>query len=173
MMKLKTSIPMFKDRVLAVDPGFGRVGLAVMEADETRRAKLLFSTCLETDSRKQHGKRLLAIGGVLGEIIERWQPGALAIETLFFNTNVTSALGVAEARGVVIYESAKAELDIFEYSPQAVKVAVTGYGRADKRQMLDMLKKLMVLPGKSGHGLDDELDAIALGITHLATKGGI
>lgn len=158
--------------VLAIDPGFDRVGLAVMERGRDR-PKLLFSQCFETDSKKARPERLLSIGENLKKVIKKWHPQILAIETLFFNTNITSAIGVAEARGVIIYEARSAGMEIFEYGPQAIKIAVTGYGKADKIQMVIMVKKLVNLPEKSAKRLDDEVDAIALGITHLATKKGI
>jgi len=160
---------MQSDVILAIDPGFDRVGLAVMRA-EGDKPKLLFSECLETDSKKTHAERLLSIGQVVRGVIKKWQPQTLAVETLFFNTNITSAIGVAEARGIIIYEAARADMKIFEYGPQSIKVAVTGYGRASKPQIATMVKKLVNLPTKPSKRLDDEIDAVALCITHLATK---
>lgn len=157
--------------VLAIDPGFDRVGIAVLS--QKSKMALLHSECFKTSTKESRGKRLLAIGSRIKEIIKKWRPESLAIETLFFNTNITSAIGVAEARGIIIYEAARAGLEIFEYGPQAIKIAVTGYGKADKIQVANMVKKLVSLPKKSLKRLDDEVDAIALGITHLATKKGI
>jgi len=171
-MKSKTFIPMLSKTVLAVDPGFDRVGLAVMKL-ERDGPKLLFSQCFETDSKKARPERLFSIGRRIKDVIKKWQPETLAIETLFFNTNATSAIGVAEARGIIIYEARNRDMEIFEYGPQTIKMAVTGYGQADKTQMANMVKKLVPLPKKSSKRLDDEVDAIALGITHLATKKGI
>ena len=158
--------------VMAIDPGFDRVGLAIMKL-ERDRPKLLFSQCFETDSKKARPERLFSIGRRIKDVIKKWQPETLAIETLFFNTNATSAIGVAEARGIIIYEARNRDMEIFEYGPQTIKMAVTGYGQADKTQMANMVKKLVPLPKKSSKRLDDEVDAIALGITHLATKKGI
>ncbi|MBI2065759.1 MAG: crossover junction endodeoxyribonuclease RuvC [Candidatus Zambryskibacteria bacterium] len=172
MPKLKNLKTSNLQTILAVDPGFDRVGLAVVKLEQGK-PKLLFSRCFETDAKKVRSERLLAIGENLKDTIKKWQPEALAIETLFFNTNITSAIGVAEARGIIIYEAARAKLDIFEYGPQTVKIAVTGYGKADKIQMATMVKKLINLREKPLKRLDDEVDAIALGITHLATKKGI
>jgi len=157
--------------ILAVDPGFGRVGFAILSPG-ANKPKLLFSECLETDSKKARAKRLLAIGEKVESLIKKWQPKALAIETLFFNTNTTSAIGVAEARGVIIFEAAKAGMEIFEYGPQTIKIAVTGYGKADKTQIEIMVKKLIDLPKSTLKRLDDEVDAIAVGITHLASEKG-
>lgn len=159
-------------RVLAIDPGFGRIGLAVMKLEQGR-PKLLFSQCLETDSKKTRPERLFFIGRRVKDVIEKWRPETLAIETLFFNTNTTSAIGVAEARGIIIYEATSAGMEIFEYGPQTIKIAVTGYGKADKIQMEIMVKKLVNMPKKTSKRLDDEVDAIAVGITHLATRKSI
>lgn len=161
-----------KTRVLAVDPGFDRLGVAVMEHRDDKE-QVLYSTCITTQPKDSRDVRLLAIGEEVRKIINKWKPNALAIETLFFNQNTTSAIGVAEARGVVIYEAGRGGLEVFEYGPQTIKVAVTGYGRANKLQVENMVQKLVILPKKKGKRLDDELDAIALGITHLASQKGI
>ena len=158
--------------VLAIDPGFDRVGVAVMKL-ETNKPGLLFSQCLQTNVKSTRTERLFTVGENIRKTIKTWHPKDLAIETLFFNTNTTSALGVAEARGIIIYEAMKVGLNIFEYSPQAIKVAVTGYGKADKIQMADMIRRLINLPDQSHNRLDDEMDAIAVGITHLASKKSI
>ena len=157
-----------KHTVLAIDPGFDRIGVALVAKDE-----LLYSHCIETNRKLPHNKRLLEIGVFVEKLIEEWQPEALAIETLFFNKNITNALKVSEARGVVLYQASRAGLKIFEYSPQEIKIAVTGYGKADKLQVETMVKKLIKTPHVSLSALDDEIDAIAVGITHLASKKGI
>ena len=155
-------------KVLAIDPGFDRIGVAILTPE-----KVLFSDCIETNRKLPHEERLLDIGSRVRKIIKKWKPSSLAIESLFFNQNITNALKVSEARGVIIYEAMQARLEVFEYSPQAIKIAVTGYGKADKIQMAMMVRKLVRLPKKSSKRLDDEVDAIAVGITHLATKKGI
>ena len=172
MTKFKTFTPTLSETILAIDPGFDRIGLAVMKL-ERDKPKLLFSECFKTDSKEARPERLFSIGRRVKEVIKKWRPEALAVETLFFNTNTTSAIGVAEARGIIIYEARSAGMEIFEYGPQTIKIAVTGYGKADKIQMANMVKKLINLPERSSKRLDDEVDAIALGITHLATKKSI
>ena len=152
-------------KVLAIDPGFDRIGVAVLDKN-----KVLYSHCLETNRKLLHEERLLEIGQFIKKVIKKWKPQALAIENLFFNQNISTALKVSEARGVILYEASSAGLMVCEYSPQAIKIAVTGYGKADKIQIANMVKKLISLPKKSSKRLDDELDAIALGICHLATK---
>lgn len=172
MTKSKMSIQTLSKIVLAIDPGFDRIGLAVMKF-ERDKPKLLFSECFKTNAKKVRSERLLSIGQEIKSIVAKWKPKDLAIETLFFNTNTTSAIGVAEARGIIIYEAMQADMEVFEYSPQSIKIAVTGYGKADKIQMEMMIKRLINLPVKLSRRLDDEVDAIALGITHLATQKGI
>lgn len=157
--------------VLAIDPGIERLGIAVLERSEGKE-KLLHSECFRTKSKLARGERLRLVGEKIAEIVSSWKPSALAIETLFFNQNITSGIGVAEARGVVLYEASRGGLEICEYGPQAVKIAVTGYGAANKKQVEMMVCRLLGI-GKSRKMLDDELDAIALGITHLASKKDI
>jgi crossover junction endodeoxyribonuclease RuvC len=156
-------------RALAIDPGFDRMGVAVVALQDGKEI-LLHSECIKTNSKDKREIRLKAIGLGVRKIISKWKPEELAIETLFFNTNTTSAIGVAEARGVAIFESATANLEVFEYGPQAIKAAVTGYGRANKSQVETMIKQLIKLPDQTKGRLDDEIDAIAVGITHLVTR---
>ncbi len=162
MTKSKKSTPT-PNRVIGIDPGFDRIGVAILE-----EGKVLFSTCIETDRKAKHEERLLQIGEELGAIIKKWKPKDLAIEKLFFNQNVSTALKVSEARGVILYRAALASLSVYEYSPQAIKIAVTGYGKASKAQMGSMALRLAGLNKAPKH--DDEIDAIAVGITHLASK---
>lgn len=162
MTKSKKSIQM-QNKVIGIDPGFDRLGVAILKKDQ-----VLFSACIETDRKASHETRLLGIGKTIEKIIKEWEPMELAIESLIFNQNTTSALKVAEARGVVLYEAARSGLKVYEYSPQAVKIAVTGYGKADKKQVELMMRKLVNIG--DGKKLDDEIDAIALCITHIATN---
>lgn len=163
MTKSKKSTPMPNSRVLGVDPGYDRLGVAVLDKDQ-----VLFSCCVETSRKLPHHERLHEIGEALRKIIKEWEPSDLAVENLLFNQNVGSAIKVAEARGIILYEASRAGVEVYEYSPQAVKIAVTGYGKADKKQIESMTRKLVKLG--AGKKLDDEIDAIALCITHIATK---
>lgn len=167
MTKSKRSTPTPNKRVLAVDPGYDRVGYAVLEGND-----VLISGCITTDRKSVHEARLLAIGEALTSVIKEWHPSSLALEKLFFNQNVSTAIKVAEARGVIAYTAAKEGLAMYEYSPQDIKLAVASYGKASKNQVETMVRKLVSLP-EEGKRLDDEIDAIALGITHLATRRGI
>ncbi len=155
-------------RVLAIDPGFDRCGVAILEYRNGKEV-LLYSQCIETDKKAVRVDRLYQIAQTLTSIIDQYQPTCLGIETLFFNKNITTGIGVAEARGVVLYVARLANLAIFEHGPQEVKVAVTGYGASDKRAVYAMIKRLIGnLPEKAK---DDEYDAVAVGITTLAQHG--
>lgn len=158
-----------KKRVIGIDPGFDRAGLAVLEKDGGTE-KVCFSTCVTTSPKNAHAERLEIVGSALRKAIQEWKPDALAIETLFFNQNTTTALKVAEARGVILYEAACAGIEVYEYSPQSVKIAVTGYGKATKEQMNNMVTRLVQLKVQPKY--DDEIDAIAVGITHLVSQRG-
>ena len=154
-------------RVLAIDPGFERIGIAVIERDEkTRKEKLIHSECFKTKSALPFPERLSLIGGKIGETIKEFEPDALAIEKLYFETNQKTAMGVSEARGVMVYEAARKGLPVYEYTPLEIKVAVTGYGKATKEQVGGMVGKLIALPQKISS--DDEMDSIACGLTCLA-----
>jgi crossover junction endodeoxyribonuclease RuvC len=152
-------------RVIAVDPGYDRVGVAVLEKN-TGKEHLIFSTCILTNKESTLPERLHQLGIEFESILKIHQPEALAIETLFFNKNTTTAIGVAAARGVVMYLAQNYHCPVFEFSPQAVKVATTGYGNSDKDAVTLMVKRLVV--GVPETALDDEYDAIAVGITCLA-----
>jgi crossover junction endodeoxyribonuclease RuvC len=155
-------------RVLSIDPGYDRCGVAILEYQNGKEA-LIFSTCITTDKKSAKAERLLMIGKELEAIIATHQPTALGIETLFFNKNITTGIGVAEARGVVLYLAEKHGLTIYEHGPQEVKVAVTGYGASDKNAVYAMVSRL--IPNIPKSALDDEYDAIAVGITTLAQHG--
>lgn len=152
-------------RVLGVDPGYDRLGLAVMEKIEGRE-ELLFSTCVTTNKQATLPERIGELGMALARIITEFNPDQVAIETLFFNKNQKTALAVAEARGVVVFLSRQHGALVKEFGPAEVKVAVTGYGGSDKRAVMDMLRRLV--PNIPAKALDDEYDAIAIAVTALA-----
>ncbi len=152
-------------RVLSIDPGYERLGIAIVEKKKGKDI-LLYSECFKTDAKLEMTHRLFLIGQKIEKIISKWKPEILAIETLFFNTNQKTAMRVAEARGIIIYEGLRAGLSIREFTPLQVKLAITSYGRGDKKQMIAMIPKLILIEKKIEH--DDEYDAIGIGITCLA-----
>ncbi len=157
-------------RILAIDPGFDRMGIAVLEGDPSKPA-LIWSDCI-TPEKGPAEQRLAVVSRATWEAIQTYQPEALALETLFFSKSVSTALGVAEARGVVLAAAGAAGLPVIECSPQTVKLAVTGHGAADKTAIARMVPKLVSLPPKPKR-LDDELDAIAVGIAGLSQARGV
>jgi crossover junction endodeoxyribonuclease RuvC len=153
-------------RVLAIDPGFDRLGMAVIEGDPSKPTHI-WSDCIEPDKGAPEARLSKVYDSVL-EIIQSYDPERLVIESLFFSTNVKTAMKVAEARGAILAAAGKAGIEVHEYSPQQVKLAVTGYGAADKKAVATMIPHLISLPSKKR--LDDELDAIALGIAALTSR---
>lgn len=151
-------------RVLAIDPGYDRMGIAVLEGDPSRPA-YIWSTCV-TPEKGAHESRLARVYEAAAGAIAAHAPDLLALETLFFSTNVKTAIGVAEARGAVLAAAGAAGVPVTEHSPQAVKLAATGDGRAEKAAVARMVPRLVALP--PGNRLDDELDAIALALCALA-----
>lgn len=157
-------------RILGVDPGYERLGIAILEKEKGGKERVLFSECFKTPAKMDFSERLSMLGGEVKKIIRNYRPEALAIETLFLTTNQKTVMRVAEARGVVIYEAASAGLRIFEASPPQIKIATTGYGASDKKQIIKMVKMLVEIDDAKKS--DDELDAIAIAITGLAHMKG-
>lgn len=165
-------------RILGIDPGFERLGIAILEKNigvsydsignsyVKHKEKVIFSTCFKTSAKLEFSERLKLIGEEVREIIQKYKPKVLSIETLFLTTNHKTVMHVAEARGVVIYEASRAGLEIFEASPPQIKIATTGYGRSDKTQINKMVKMLVDIDEKIKS--DDELDAIAIALTAFA-----
>lgn len=152
-------------RIIGIDPGYDRLGLAIVERVNGTDT-LVHSRCVETDRTRSLPDRLAHIGREVEEALTTFQPTQLGIETLFFNKNQTTAIAVAQARGVVLYLARIHDIDVREFGPQEVKVAVTGYGKSDKAAVRTMLERLVAnIPAGA---LDDEYDAIAVGITALA-----
>jgi len=150
-----------KVRIISVDPGYERLGIAVMERDS-----VLYSACFQTSKLLPHPARLGAVHTELVRLIEEFHPHALATETLFFSKNQKTAMAVAETRGVILALAQTRGLAIYEYSPGQVKIAVTGHGASDKKQVATLVTKLIRLPHIPKH--DDEYDAIAIGLTCFA-----
>lgn len=155
-------------RVLAIDPGYDRLGVAIMELTSGRE-HLICSTCIETDRTSAIPERLATLGSALAALITEHRPTALAIETLFFNQNQKTAIAVAQARGVAIFLAQQAGCAVYEFGPQEIKVAVTGYGKSDKAAVTRMVRTLV--PTVRADARDDEYDAVAVGITCLAQYG--
>jgi crossover junction endodeoxyribonuclease RuvC len=152
--------------VLAIDPGFGRCGVSVLEGSGSK-ASLQYSACIETDAKAIFADRLLFVANEIVRLIDAYKPEIIALEELYFTNNAKTALHVAEVRGMLMYLAVSRNIPLVEYNPLGIKIAITGYGRATKGEVTKMVEKLVTLPPKKM--LDDEYDAIALGLTALAS----
>ncbi len=149
--------------ILGIDPGFAIVGFGVLRS-EGGALSLLSCGAVTTEAGQPLPARLLQIENDMAQLFEAFRPDAMAIEELFFTNNITTGIGVAQARGVILASAERAGVPIFEYSPSEVKLAITGYGKAEKRQMMDMVKRLLHL--KSVPKPDDAADAAAIALCH-------
>ncbi len=161
--------------ILGIDPGYGRIGIAVIEKGggvptspklRGTKEKLLHSECFEISAKISHPERLLALGNKVAKIIKKYKPDHVAVETLLFSKNQKTALQVAEARGVILLEAARKNILVREFNPNQIKLAITGYGKSDKKQVTSMVEKLIKMSSKKR--LDDEYDAIAIALTCAA-----
>lgn len=153
-------------KVLAIDPGYGRCGVAVLERLPGQKEVVLYSDCIETSAKSPFPERLAGVAVECKRLIKKHRLDALAIEKLYFSTNQKTAMQVAEVRGALIGVATESGIPVFEYTPGEIKSAAGGSGRADKRQIITMLHMLVKIEKKIKH--DDEYDAIAVGVTHLA-----
>ncbi len=152
-------------KLISIDPGYGRCGVAVIEGDNSK-ASLLFSTCIETSQKDEFSSRVKIIADKIIEVIKEYKPELFVIETLYFSNNQKTALQVAEVRGMLLYLAINNNIKIKEIHPNSAKIALTGFGKATKDQMMFMVNKLLNLEEKER--LDDEFDAIAIGLAGLA-----
>ena len=161
-------------RVVAFDPGYERLGIAVLERSAGTRDILMRSECFRTDKKLPFPERLRRIGEAVETIIQMYKPDAAATENIYFEKNAKTAIKIAEVRGVLTYIAATHKLSIHEYTPLQIKIAVTGYGKSDKHAVASLVARLIEIPSrpspKTNKRLDDEMDAIAIGITCLASS---
>ena len=153
--------------ILGIDPGYAIVGYGVLEFDGNK-FKVIEHGAVTTDASMNMFDRLKSIYDDINEIIERTRPDFMAIEELFFNTNVTTAIGVAQARGVILATAARLGVSIYEYTPSQVKIAVVGYGKAEKRQVMEMTKGILGLSAVPKP--DDAADAVAIALCHARSR---
>lgn len=148
--------------ILGIDPGIGRLGWGIIESEGAKVTAKAFG-CIETDKGLLE-KRIQVVYEEVGKLIQLHSPDVLSIEDLFFSNNAKTAFMVGQARGVVLLAASQHNLPIHVYTPQLVKLAVTGYGKADKHQVGEMVKVLLKL--KSVPKPDDTADALAIALTH-------
>ena len=154
-------------RILGIDPGIATIGFGLLERTESK-IKLLKYGVITTPANTSLSSRLLQISCDLDQLLNECRPDAVAIEELFFNTNITTGIAVAHGRGVILLTCVRFGTEIYEYTPLQVKQSVTGYGRAEKKQVMEMVKRICGL--KSVPKPDDAADAIALAICHARSS---
>jgi len=150
--------------ILGIDPGIAIVGWGVIEYTPPSTFRTLGFGAITTGSDLPVEDRLLIISNTLEEIIKRYHPDCMAVEELFWNTNQKTGIVVAEARGVILCTAKRYEVEIFEYTPLQVKMAITGYGRAEKRQIMMMVTNVLKLSAVPKP--DDTADALAIAVCH-------
>lgn len=153
-------------RIMGIDPGYAIVGCGVLDYDG-RRFKVLEYGAITTPASAPFPDRLQMIYEQMDTLLARWQPAVMAVEKLYFNTNTTTAIDVAQARGVVLLAARRQGVEVSEYTPLQVKQAVVGYGRAEKRQVIEMTKKILSLARTPKP--DDVADALAIAVCHAHT----
>ncbi len=155
-------------RILGIDPGYAIVGYGVLEYDNVRFNVVNYGA-ITTKPETPFDKRLEEIYADMCTVLDTFKPDCMSIEKLYFNTNTTTAIDVAQARGVIVLSAAQRNVPIFEYTPLQVKKAVTGYGVAEKHQVQEMTKNILGL--KAIPKPDDTADALAMAICHGHTGG--
>ena len=155
-------------RILGIDPGLAIVGFGVVDYRASHFTTLAHGAIL-TPAKTEIVSRLELIERQMNELLDKFKPEQMAIEELFFNSNHTTAIPVAEARGVILLTAYKHGVEIFEYTPLQVKQAVVGYGRAEKKQVIEMTTRILNLT--AAPKLDDTADALAIAVCHAHTGG--
>lgn len=155
-------------RILGIDPGYAIIGWGVLDFDNVHFSVVKYGA-ITTSPDTTFDKRLDEIYGDMNIVIDKFRPDCMSVEKLYFNSNITTGIDVAQARGVIILSAVQHNVKIYEYTPLQVKVAVTGYGRAEKHQVQEMTRNILGL--KSIPKPDDTSDALALAITHGHTGG--
>jgi len=153
--------------ILGIDPGTTRIGYAIIEKKDADNLNLLTYGCLEAKSKEQK-ERLGEISTFISGLIAKYNPEVLAIEKIFFTKNAKTVINVAEARGVIINNANSSNLKIFDFTPLEVKLAITGYGRAEKEQVRQMVCRILKIEKKPA--LDDTSDALAIALTACYTS---
>ena len=153
--------------ILGIDPGIATVGFGVVSSENGKPVCVDFGI-ISTPKTDSISKRLFTVSEGLTALIRKFKPDAVAVEELFFNNNQKTAIMVAEARGVILCTAVREQCDLYEYTPLQIKQGLTGYGRADKQQMQQMVKillKLSTIPKP-----DDAADALAVALCHAQTN---
>jgi crossover junction endodeoxyribonuclease RuvC len=154
--------------VLGIDPGTATTGFGLVRERDDGSLEMVEYGIISTPKEEAAHRRLVQLYDGMKKLIKRHKPDSVGVEKLFFQRNISTAIAVGQARGVVMLAIAQANLDVAEYTPNEVKQAVAGYGSADKKQVQEMVKVLLALPSLPKP--DDAADALAIAITHLHTR---
>ena len=154
-------------RILGIDPGIATIGFGLVDS-EGNKQKLLQCGVISTPAHTSLSSRLEQIYEDMTQLLDKFKPDAVSIEELFFKTNLTTGIAVAHGRGVILLACQKAGISIYEYTPLQVKQAVVGYGRAEKAQVMDMVKRICGLTAAPKP--DDAADAVALALCHARSS---
>ncbi len=154
-------------RILGIDPGIATVGFGVVDFDREKYS-LVKCGVITTPAHTSLSSRLNQIYDDMSQLLENFHPDCVSVEELFFNTNITTGISVAHGRGVILLAAYKANTPIYEYTPLQVKQAVVGYGRAEKKQVMDMVRRICAL--KAVPRPDDAADAVALALCHARSS---
>lgn len=154
-------------RILGIDPGIATIGFGVIDSERGKQ-QLVQCGVITTPAHTSLASRLVQIYDDMRELIGMFKPDAVSIEELFFNTNITTGIAVAHGRGVILLACEQASVKIYEYTPLQVKQAVAGYGRAEKKQVMEMVKRLCGL--SAAPKPDDAADAVALALCHARSS---
>ena len=157
-------------RILGIDPGYAIVGYGVLEYEKGRFSPVEYGA-ITTRAHTQFEDRLLEIYTDMNDLLDQVRPAAMAMESLFYQQNQTTAIAVAEARGVLLLCARQARVPVFEYTPMQVKQAVSGYGKATKKQVQEMTKTILKLAEVPKP--DDTADALAIAICHAYSSGSL
>lgn len=149
--------------ILGIDPGFAIVGFGVLRS-EAGKQSLISCGAITTQAGLPLPTRLLQIENDMAELFETFHPDVMVVEELFFTNNITTGIGVAQARGVILASAERAGIPIYEYTPSEIKMALTGYGKASKHQIMEMTKRVLGL--QKVIRPDDAADAVAAALCH-------
>ena len=150
--------------VIGIDPGLARLGYGVIQAERSSISSIDYG-CIQTPAQMPAGERLLVQYSGVVALLDKYHPACLALEKLFFTKNVTSAMGVSEVRGVILLAAQQRQIMVVEYTPNQVKQAITGSGRADKRQVHEMICRLLHLDAVPTP--DDAADGLSIALCHI------
>lgn len=157
-------------RILGIDPGYAIVGYGIIDYDGYKFSTVSYGA-IKTEAGTPFPKRIDTIYQDMLTVIKKYRPEALSIERLYFNTNTTTAIDVAQARGVILLAAEQSGISVNEYTPLQVKQSITGYGKAEKRQVMEMVKSFLSLSCVPKP--DDTADALALAICHGHCAGNL